>query len=50
MLIGFSSSEASGNCVASIMGAGIIPAGMEMMDRPAINAAEDFVAAGYQGV
>ena len=47
MLIGFSSSEASGNCVASIIGAGIIPAGMEMMDRPAINAAEDFVAAGY---
>ena len=47
MLIGFSSSEDSGNCVASIIGAGIIPAGMEMMDRPAINAAEDFVAAGY---
>ncbi|MEC9077541.1 MAG: FAD-linked oxidase C-terminal domain-containing protein [Pseudomonadota bacterium] len=47
MLIGFSSIEASGNCVASIIGAGIIPAGMEMMDRPAINAAEDFVAAGY---
>ncbi len=47
MLIGFSSSEASGNCVASIIGAGIIPAGMEMMDRPAINAAEDFVSAGY---
>lgn len=47
MLIGFSSSEASGNCVASIIGSGIIPAGMEMMDRPAINAAEDFVAAGY---
>ena len=28
-------------------GSGIIPGGMEMMDRPAINAAEDFVAAGY---
>lgn len=47
MLIGFSSSEAAGNCVADIISAGIIPAGMEMMDRPAINAAEDFVAAGY---
>ncbi|HVM84671.1 MAG TPA: FAD-linked oxidase C-terminal domain-containing protein, partial [Candidatus Binatia bacterium] len=29
------------------IGAGIIPAGMEMMDRPAIHAAEDFVHAGY---
>ena len=47
MLIGFSSSEAAGNCVASIISSGIIPAGMEMMDRPAINAAEDFVDAGY---
>ncbi len=47
MLIGFSSSEAAGNCVASIISSGIIPAGMEMMDRPAINAAEDFVKAGY---
>jgi len=47
MLIGFSSSEEAGNCVASIISSGIIPAGMEMMDRPAINAAEDFVEAGY---
>jgi len=47
LLIGFPSSEAAGNCVAAIIGAGIIPAGMEMMDRPAINAAEDFVSAGY---
>ncbi len=47
MLIGFSSSEEAGNCVASIISSGIIPAGMEMMDRPAINAAEDFIEAGY---
>ena len=47
MLIGFSSSEAAGNCVARIISSGIIPAGIEMMDRPAINAAEDFVKAGY---
>jgi glycolate oxidase len=33
--------------VADIIGAGIIPGGMEMMDRPAIHAAEDFVHAGY---
>jgi glycolate oxidase len=47
LLIGFPSSEDAGACVAAIIGAGIIPGGMEMMDNPAINAAEDFVAAGY---
>jgi len=47
LLIGFASVEDGGNCVAAIIGAGIIPGGMEMMDRPAIHAAEDFVHAGY---
>jgi len=47
ILLGFASSESAGNCVAEIIGAGIIPGGMEMMDRPAIHAAEDFVHAGY---
>lgn len=47
MLVGFPSSEEAGQCVADIIGAGIIPGGMEMMDRPAIHAAEDFVHAGY---
>ncbi len=47
LLIGFASSEAAGDCVAAIIAAGIIPGGMEMMDRPAIHAAEDFVHAGY---
>jgi glycolate oxidase len=47
VLIGFASSEAGGDCVAKIIGAGIIPGGMEMMDRPAIHAAEEFVHAGY---
>lgn len=47
MLIGFPSSEQAGQCVAEIIAAGIVPAGMEMMDRPAIHAAEDFVHAGY---
>jgi glycolate oxidase len=46
-LIGFPSSEDAGICVAAVIGAGIIPAGMEMMDRPAIHAAEEFVRAGY---
>jgi glycolate oxidase len=31
----------------AIIAAGIIPGGMEMMDRPAIHAAEAFVHAGY---
>jgi glycolate oxidase len=47
MLIGFPSNEAAGDCVASVIAAGIIPAGMEMMDRPAVHAAEEFVHAGY---
>ena len=47
LLIGFASSEAGGDCVAGIIGAGIIPGGLEMMDGPAIRAAEDFVQAGY---
>jgi glycolate oxidase len=46
-LIGFAASEDGGECVARIIGAGIIPGGMEMMDRPAIHAAEEFVHAGY---
>ena len=47
LLVGFASSEAAGTCVAEIIGAGVIPGGMEMMDNPAINAAEDFVGTGY---
>jgi glycolate oxidase len=47
LLIGFPSSEAAGNCVAQVIARGIVPAGMEMMDRPAIHAAEAFVGAGY---
>ncbi|MCG8489999.1 MAG: FAD-binding protein [Sneathiellales bacterium] len=46
-LIGFPSSEEAGECVGRIIGAGIIPAGMEMMDRYAIHAAEEFCHAGY---
>jgi glycolate oxidase len=47
VLVGFASSEAGGQTVADIIAAGIIPGGMEMMDKPAIHAAEDFVNAGY---
>jgi len=47
VLVGFCSSEDAGECVSKIIGAGIIPAGMEMMDAPAIHAVEQFVHAGY---
>ena len=47
MLIGFDSAVLAGDCVAAIIGAGIIPGGMEMMDKPAIHATEEFVQAGY---
>ncbi len=47
LMIGFAEVEAAGQCVADVIGAGIIPGGMEMMDRPAIHAAEAFVHAGY---
>jgi glycolate oxidase len=47
VLLGFSDVLAAGDCVAKIIGAGIIPGGMEMMDKPAIHATEEFVNAGY---
>lgn len=47
LLVGFPDVESGGKCVADIIAAGIIPAGMEMMDRFAIHAAEAFVRAGY---
>lgn len=47
LLIGFPSSEAGGDCVARVIASGIIPGGMEMMDKPAIVASEAFANAGY---
>ena len=47
MLVGFDSAQEAGQAVSNVIAAGIIPAGMEMMDAPAINAAEDFVNVGY---
>ena len=47
LLAGFDSVEKAGAAVADIISAGIIPAGLEMMDKLAIRAAEDFVHAGY---
>ena len=46
-LIGFSTIEDGGNCVSDIIANGIIPAGMEMMDKALIHATDNFVNAGY---
>tara|TARA_Y100001936_G_scaffold225196_1_gene243418 strand:- start:3 stop:1484 length:1482 start_codon:yes stop_codon:yes gene_type:complete len=46
-LIGFSTIEDGGNCVSDIIASGIIPAGMEMMDKALIHATDNFVKAGY---
>ena len=47
VLVGFPDAESAGACVAQVIAEGVIPAGMEMMDRPAIHAAEAFVNVGY---
>ncbi len=47
LLVGFATTEGAGACVAAIIAAGIVPAGLEMMDAPAIHAAEAFVHVGY---
>ena len=47
MLLGFPTVEGAGATVGDIIAAGIIPAGLEMMDNPSIRATEDFIHAGY---
>ncbi len=47
VMASFDDVEKAGAAVAAVIGAGIIPAGLEMMDRPATRAAEEFVHAGY---
>jgi glycolate oxidase len=47
VLAAFDDVEKAGTAVGNIIAAGIIPAGLEMMDKLAIQAAEDFVHAGY---
>ncbi|MCB1763250.1 MAG: FAD-binding protein, partial [Gammaproteobacteria bacterium] len=47
MLAAFDEVEKAANAVGEIIAAGIIPAGLEMMDGLALRAAEDFVHAGY---
>ena len=47
LLAAFQSLESAADSVGAIIAGGIVPAGLEMMDNPAIRAAEDFAAAGY---
>jgi glycolate oxidase len=47
IMASFDDVEKAGAAVADVIGAGIIPAGLEMMDRPATHAVEQFVSAGY---
>jgi glycolate oxidase len=47
LLASFDDVGRAGNAVAQIIGAGVIPGGLEMMDNLAIRAAEDFIKAGY---
>jgi glycolate oxidase len=46
-LAAFDDVEKAGAAVGAIIGAGIIPAGLEMMDQPAVRAVEQFVHANY---
>lgn len=47
LLAAFDEVSQAGEAVGAIIAAGIIPAGLEMMDQPALQAAEAFVHAGY---
>ncbi len=47
VLAGFPTVQAAGDAVGAVIAAGIIPAGLEMMDHHAIVAAEAFAQAGY---
>jgi glycolate oxidase len=47
VMASFDDVEKAGDAVANVIGAGIVPAGLEMMDKLATSAVEDFVHAGY---
>jgi glycolate oxidase len=47
IMASFDDLQKAGDAVANVIGAGIIPAGLEMMDKPMTAAVEDFVHAGY---
>jgi glycolate oxidase len=47
IMASFDDVRKAGDAVAAVIAAGIIPAGLEMMDKPMTAAVEDFVRAGY---
>ena len=47
LLLAFDSIEAAANTVSGVIAAGVIPAAMEVMDQPIVQAVENFVHAGY---
>jgi glycolate oxidase len=47
IMASFADVESAGEAVASVIGEGIVPAGLEMMDKLATRAVEEFVHAGY---
>jgi len=47
VMVSFGDVQKAGDAVAAVIAAGLIPAGLEMMDRPATRAVEEFVGAGY---
>ncbi len=47
MMLAFDDVSKAGAMVAEVIAAGIIPGGMEMMDKLAVSAAEDFAQCGY---
>ena len=47
VLAAFGDVRAAGNAVANVIAAGIVPAGMEMMDQITTRAVEEFIHAGY---
>ena len=47
IMASFDDMRKAGDAVAAVVAAGIIPAGLEMMDKPMTAAVEDFVHAGY---
>ena len=47
IMASFDDIRKAGDAVAAVIAAGIIPAGLEMMDKPMTAAVEDFVKAGY---
>ena len=49
VMAAFASVDAAGAAVTSIIASGIIPAGLELLDKPAIKAVEKFINTGYPG-